>query len=112
MGVRSVVNELAVMTPSSVGSVLSDSMLAARVRSSIIGTKKISLNQMKVDVQRSVVYLMGIVTSDEAKIAAQVASEISGVKQVVTCFTIESDASIKARLKNLETNNSVQSTEQ
>ena len=112
MGVRSLVNELAVMTPSSVGSVLSDSMLAARVRSSIIGTKKISLNQMKVDVQRSVVYLMGIVTSDEAKIAAQVASEISGVKQVVTCFTIESDASIKARLKNLETNNSVQSTEQ
>ena len=62
VGVHSVINELAVMTPATVGAVLSDSMLATKVRSSIIGTKKISLNQMKVDVQRGIVYLMGIVT--------------------------------------------------
>lgn len=73
VGVHSVVNELAVMTPATVGAVLSDSMLATKVRSSIIGTKKISLNQMKVDVQRGIVYLMGIVTNDEAKTAAKVA---------------------------------------
>lgn len=111
VGVHSVINELAVMTPATVGAVLSDSMLATKVRSSIIGTKKISLNQMKVDVQRGIVYLMGIVTIDEARTATKVAAEVSGVQQVVTCFTIESEAAIKERLKNLESNNSSKSAE-
>ena len=111
VGVQSVINELAVMTPATVGAVLSDSMLATKVRSSIIGTKKISLNQMKVDVQRGIVYLMGIVTIDEARTATKVAAGVSGVQQVVTCFTIESEAAIKERLKNLESNNSSKSAE-
>lgn len=111
VGVHSVINELAVMTPATVGAVLSDSMLATKVRSSIIGTKKISLNQMKVDVQRGIVYLMGIVTIDEARTATKVAARVSGVQQVVTCFTIESEAAIKERLKNLESNNSSKSAE-
>ena len=111
VGVHSVINELAVMTPATVGAVLSDSMLATKVRSSIIGTKKISLNQMKVDVQRGIVYLMGIVTIDEARTATKVAAGVSGVQQVVTCFTIESEAAIKERLKNLESNNSAKSAE-
>lgn len=111
VGVHSVINELAVMTPATMGAVLSDSMLATKVRSSIIGTKKISLNQMKVDVQRGIVYLMGIVTIDEARTATKVAAGVSGVQQVVTCFTIESEAAIKERLKNLESNNSSKSAE-
>lgn len=111
VGVHFVINELAVMTPATVGAVLSDSMLATKVRSSIIGTKKISLNQMKVDVQRGIVYLMGIVTIDEARTATKVAAGVSGVQQVVTCFTIESEAAIKERLKNLESNNSSKSAE-
>lgn len=111
VGVHSVINELAVMTPATVGAVLSDSMLATKVRSSIIGTKKISLNQMKVDVQRGIVYLMGIVTIDEARTATKVAAGVFGVQQVVTCFTIESEAAIKERLKNLESNNSSKSAE-
>lgn len=111
VGVHSVINEFAVMTPATVGAVLSDSMLATKVRSSIIGTKKISLNQMKVDVQRGIVYLMGIVTIDEARTATKVAAGVSGVQQVVTCFTIESEAAIKERLKNLESNNSSKSAE-
>lgn len=111
VGVHSVINELAVMTPATVGAVLSDSMLATKVRSSIIGTKKISLNQMKVDVQRGIVYLMGIVTIDEARTATKVTAGVSGVQQVVTCFTIESEAAIKERLKNLESNNSSKSAE-
>ena len=111
VGVHSVINELAVMTPATVGAVLSDSMLATKVRSSIIGTKKISLNQMKVDVQRGIVYLMGIVTIDEPRTATKVAAGVSGVQQVVTCFTIESEAAIKERLKNLESNNSSKSAE-
>lgn len=72
VGVNTVINELAVMDPSSVTTLLSDSMLATKVRSAIIGTENISLNQMKVTVQRGIVYLMGIVTPEEAKLASKV----------------------------------------
>lgn len=89
VGVNTVINELAVMDPSSVTTLLSDSMLATKVRSAIIGTENISLNQMKVTVQRGIVYLMGIVTPEEAKLASKVAAGVNGVQQVVTCFNVE-----------------------
>lgn len=104
VGVNTVINELAVMDPSSVTTLLSDSMLATKVRSAIIGTENISLNQMKVTVQRGIVYLMGIVTPEEAKLASKVAAGVSGVQQVVTCFNVETKAAIDNRLKNLSHN--------
>lgn len=104
VGVNTVINELAVMDPSSVTTLLSDSMLATKVRSAIIGTENISLNQMKVTVQRGIVYLMGIVTPEEAKLASKVAAGVNGVQQVVTCFNVETKAAIDNRLKNLSYN--------
>lgn len=101
--VSGVVNELAVMDPSSMTTRLSDSMLAGKVRSEIFATKQISLNQMKVTVERGTVYLMGIVTAREADLAAKTASEVSGVQQVVKCFSVESEEEVRLRLKNLET---------
>ena len=99
--VGSVVNQLAVMPVASMATRLSDSMLATKVRSVIIGTDKISLNQMKVTVDRGIVYLMGVVTADEANRAARRAAEVSGVKQVVRCFNIVSQAEVDRRLKDL-----------
>ena len=100
--VREVINELAVMDPSSMASRLSDSMLATKVRSAIIGNSKISLNQMKVTVDRGIVYLMGLVTREEAKLAAQTAAEVSGVQKIVTCFTVESLEEVRRRMQNVE----------
>ena len=104
VGVNAVINELAVMDPSSVTTLLSDSMLATKVRSAIISTEHISLNQMKVTVQRGIVYLMGIVTPEEAKLASTVAAKVNGVQQVVTCFNVETESAIDNRLKNLSKN--------
>ena len=101
--VASVLNELAVMDPSSVPTRISDSMLATKVRSTIIATKQISLNQMKVTVERGIVYLMGIVTSVEADTASRTAAEVSGVQQVVACFSVESEEQVRQRLKDLQT---------
>ncbi len=100
--VAEVVNELAVMDPTSVTTRLSDSMLAAKVRSAIIGNGQISLNQMKVTVDRGIVYLMGLVTREEAAATAQTAAQVSGVQKVVTCFSIESAEEVARRLKNLQ----------
>lgn len=100
--VTSVLNELAVMDPSSVATRLADSMLATKVRSTIIATKQISLNQMKVTVERGIVYLMGIVTAAEAETASRTAAEVSGVQQVVAGFSVESEEQVRQRLKDLQ----------
>lgn len=105
--VRSVVNELAVMDVSSVGTRLSDSLLATKVRTAIIGTDKVSLNQMKVTVDRGIVYLMGVVTSEEAQRTAKRASEVSGVAKVVTVFNIVTQAEIDRRMKDLNSSSKV-----
>lgn len=102
LDVKSVVNELAVQPVTSVTQRLSDSMLATKVRSNIIATKKISLNQMKVAVDRGIVYLMGIVTKDEAEITKQVASGVSGVSRVVAVFSVESEEMVRQRMRDLE----------
>lgn len=99
--VKNVINELAVMDVTSVGTRLSDSMLATKVRTAIIGTDKVSLNQMKVTVDRGIVYLMGVVTAQEAQRTAKRASEVSGVKKVVTVFSVVSQAEVDRRLKDL-----------
>lgn len=107
--VSGVINELAVMDSSSVTTRLSDSMLATKVRTSIIATKQISLNQMKVTVDRGIVYLMGVVTPEEAKTAARVAAEVSGVQKVVTCFSVVSEAEVRRRMKDLNSSGATQS---
>ena len=97
--VSAVVNELMVGPVSSVGQRMSDSTLAGKVRTQLVATSGVSLNQMKVTVDRGIVYLMGLVTQEEAQKAADIASRVSGVKSVVTVFDILTDREVKERLK-------------
>lgn len=96
-----VVNELKVMPETDVPQRLSDSILASKVRAQLIGTSGVSLNQMKVVVERGIVYLMGIVTPKEAHTASDIASRVSGVKSVVKVFEVMSEAQINARMAYL-----------
>lgn len=100
--VARVINELNVMPITEVSQRLSDSLLASKVRAQLIGTSGVSLNQMKVVVERGIVYLMGIVTPKEADTAADIASRVSGVKKVVKVFEVMSEAQIRERMKYLE----------
>ena len=100
--VKDVVNELAVMEPSSLSTRLSDALLATKVRTAIITDSRISLNQMKVTVERGIVYLMGFVTVEEAQTAARTAAKVSGVQKVVTCFTTASREAIERRMKSMQ----------
>lgn len=97
--VSSVVNELMVGPVASVSQRMSDSTLASKVRTQLVTTSGVSLNQMKVTVDRGIVYLMGLVTQEEAQKAADIASRVSGVKSVVTVFDILTDREVKERLK-------------
>ena len=92
--VKSVVNELAVMGSLSLGSRTNDALISTKVKASIVDTKDLYANSVKVVTERGVVYLLGRVTEREATQAANVARGVSGVQKVVRVFEILSDAEL------------------
>jgi osmotically-inducible protein OsmY len=84
--VESVVNELAVMPASSFSSRANDSYLEGRVKAELVAYKNISANNFKVVSERGNIYLMGLVTPEEGRIAADASSTVMGVSQVVKCY--------------------------
>jgi osmotically-inducible protein OsmY len=92
--VKSVVNELVVMGSLSLGSRTNDALISTKVKASIVDTKDLYANSVKVVTERGVVYLLGRVTEREATQAANVARGVSGVLKVVRVFEILSDAEL------------------
>jgi|GEM_PF-8409 len=86
--VRDVVNRMRIgaITPFSVRN--NDTWLTSKVTGRLINTKNVPTRTISVTTERGVVYLMGKLTQDEARLAAQAASGINGVNQVVTLFHI------------------------
>lgn len=95
--VRSTVNELAVMLPSSLSSRSSDSILTGKVKASMVDAKDLQANAIKVVTERGTVYLMGRVTEREANRATELARTVSGVQRVVRVFEIVSEADLAER---------------
>ncbi|MBS7328540.1 MAG: BON domain-containing protein [Oxalobacter sp.] len=84
--VQAVVNEIAVMAPSTIGSRSNDSLITSKVSASFLAEKDLYSHAFKTVTERGTVYLMGRVTEREGNHAAQVASGVSGVQQVVKVF--------------------------
>lgn len=84
--VRVVHNELTIGLPSTLGGRTNDVGLSAKTKARMIDSGRVSPLHVKVTVERSVVYLMGLVSLREAKDAAEVASRTMGVERVVTLF--------------------------
>jgi osmotically-inducible protein OsmY len=92
--VKSIVNELAVMGSLSIGSRTNDALISTKVKASLVDTKDLYANSIKVVTERGVVYLMGRVSDREATQAANVARGVYGVQKVVRVFEILSDAEL------------------
>jgi len=96
--VRSVFNEL-VIGPNSTYTVrANDSYLESKIKTQMIFTDKLPSNSMVIIAEGSSVYLMGILTQNEAEMAKKIASNTNGVKDVYAYFDIISEAE-KARLE-------------
>lgn len=98
--VRAVVNELAVMENSTVGSRTRDSVITSKVKASFVDAKDLQAQAAKVVTERGIVYLMGRVTEREAARFAEVARSVEGVQKVVRVFEIISEqelASLQAK---------------
>jgi osmotically-inducible protein OsmY len=97
LNVRSVVNELEIALPSSLSERTADTALATKVRAAFVNTREIAFNSVEIVVERHVVYLLGLVTEKEGKIAALVASRVSGVQRVVKVFEYASQEEVDRR---------------
>ncbi|MFN9728295.1 BON domain-containing protein [Acidovorax sp.] len=93
--VRSVVNDLAVMAPSTLGQRSNDTFITGKVRASLVDARDLSANAFKVVTERNIVYLMGRVSQREAARATEVTRGVSGVAKVVRVFEIISEEELR-----------------
>lgn len=99
-GVKSVVNDLGVMWPSSTSERSRDLLLAGKVKATLVDAAGLASNAFKIVVERGVVYLMGRVTEEEATRAIDLARAVPGavkVVRLVEVITPEQLRNIKGR---------------
>lgn len=95
---RTVFNELVIGPNSSYTARANDSYLESKIKTQMIFTDKLPSNSMSIVAEGTSVYLMGILTQNEADLAKKIASNTNGVKDVYVYFDIISDQE-KIRLK-------------
>ena len=95
-GVRTTVNELAVMGASSMTARSNDTILTSKVKASLLDAKDLTATAVKVVTERATVYLIGRVTEREAMRATEIARGVSGVQKVVRVFEILTEGELAA----------------
>jgi osmotically-inducible protein OsmY len=85
-GVRRIYNELEIGPPSSAITRSSDAWITSKIKTSLLVSSDEQATRIKVVTENGVVYLMGLVSQDEAERIANKAANVSGVKRVVRLF--------------------------
>ncbi len=84
-GTRDVANEVRIEPPGGFVANVSDEVISARVRARLIGSATVKSLNFNIETYNGVVYLMGIARSaEELRRAAEEASVVGGVQQVVS----------------------------
>ena len=73
--------------PIGLGTASMDTWITTKVRSQLLASDEVKSSNVKVTTDNGEVFLMGLVSDKEAKAAARIASQVSGVKHVTTAFT-------------------------
>ena len=84
--VRKIFNEIAVSGNTSLASRSNDTLITSKVKARFLAERKFQINHVKIVTENEIVYLMGIVSRQEADNAAQIASSTPGGKKVVKVF--------------------------
>ncbi len=84
--VRRIYNEIAIAGNTSLSSRSNDTLLTSKVKARFLTERKFQINHVKIVTENEVVYLLGVVTRQEAESAAQITSSTAGVKKVVKVF--------------------------
>ena len=85
-GIRKIHNQLRIGSNIGITTQTHDSWLTSKVKAQLLAAKDISSNNIKVVTENAEVYLMGLVSQDEANRAVDIARNVSGVERVVKVF--------------------------
>tara|TARA_B110000116_G_scaffold211938_1_gene187861 strand:- start:293 stop:901 length:609 start_codon:yes stop_codon:yes gene_type:complete len=83
---RKVINRIELAGKSTLASRANDSWITMEVKTALFHSEKVDHLRIKVVTERAHVYLMGLVSAEEADAAAQAARSINGVARVVKVF--------------------------
>jgi len=84
--VKRVFNEITLASPSAVASRSSDTYITSKVKTHLYSNSTTNGYPVKVVTENGIVYLMGLLTSEEADSATQVVRKVGGVQRVVKLF--------------------------
>lgn len=84
--VRRVYNQITIGPAASAEELSQDSWITTKVKTQMVATKGLNSSHIKVITENGSVYLMGIVTHDQAQLAVDVTRHIAGVERVVKLF--------------------------
>lgn len=87
-GVRRIYNEFEVAPPTGGMVRTQDTWITSKIKTWLLGNMDTPGIRTKVTTENGVVYLMGLVTAEEARRAADVAASITGVERVVQLFEL------------------------
>lgn len=85
-GVRQVVDETTITGKTALLSRSNDAWISSKIKSRLLIKTGMDSNRVKVITTRGTVYLMGIVTAEEANTATELARAVRGVARVVKVF--------------------------
>jgi len=84
--VKKVNNELQVLPPSSILARNNDAWLTTKIKTQMLTDNTIPSSRIKVVTENGIVYLLGLLTQDEATRAANLVQGVSGVQKIVKLF--------------------------
>ncbi len=84
--VTRVYDEIVIAAPSSLISRSADTVVTAKIKAKIIAEKNLSSLHIKVVNENGVTFLMGLVSTQEADVATEIARRTGGVQKVVKLF--------------------------
>lgn len=85
-GVSKVHNELQVLQPTSLLARSNDSLLTTKIKAQMVADATVPGSRIKVITENGIVYLLGIVTRQEADQATRLVQSVSGVQKIVRLF--------------------------
>lgn len=85
-GVTQIHNQVRIKQPLSIGEISHDSWITTKVKSAIVTDKELASVKIKVITEDREVFLLGYVSHAHADQAAEIARNVSGVKQVIKAF--------------------------
>lgn len=85
-GVARVYNQISLQGPTSALTRTSDSWITTKIKTQMLTTENLKSGSIKVITECGTVYLMGIVSREQADIAVDLSRQVSGVQKVVKVF--------------------------